>query len=273
MFLAVGICAALVHAKRSGEGQVVDAAMVDGAALLMTMFHAFTAMGIWKAERGVNLIDTGAHFYEVYETADHKFIAIGSIEPLFYSELLQHLGLTDDHEFTLKWNATVGLCLRNDSLHCFSPKPSPSGANSWNIPTHASRLFSPSARRPCTRIIKSARLSRKSMGSYSLRQLHASVKPRASSNVPRHTSDNIRRTFLSHSASTQRKSSAFTSLAQLCRSNCGRRDDRRKPELLPPHFPSGDASWPRRADIGRLSAALCQIRKPDINRSCIGHSS
>ncbi len=93
MFLAFGIACALLEAQRSGEGQVVDAAMVDGAAVLMTMFHAFTAMGIWNEERGTNLLDTGAHFYDVYECADGEYVSIGSIEPQFYAQLLELSGL------------------------------------------------------------------------------------------------------------------------------------------------------------------------------------
>ena len=93
MFLAFGIVCALLEAQRSGEGQVVDAAMVDGAAVLTTMFHAFRAMGIWNDERGTNLLDTGAHFYDVYETSDGKYVSIGSIEPQFYAELLERSGL------------------------------------------------------------------------------------------------------------------------------------------------------------------------------------
>ncbi len=87
MLLAYGMVCALVSAQRTGEGQVVDAAMVDGAAVLTTMFHAFRAMGIWEDERGTNLLDSGAHFYDVYETADGKYVSIGSIEPQFYAEL------------------------------------------------------------------------------------------------------------------------------------------------------------------------------------------
>jgi len=87
MLLAFGLVCALLNAQRTGEGQVVDAAMVDGAAVLMTMFHAFRAMGIWEDERGSNLLDTGAPFYDVYETADGKYVSIGSIEPQFYAEL------------------------------------------------------------------------------------------------------------------------------------------------------------------------------------------
>ncbi len=101
MLLALGISAALVEAGRSGEGQVVDAAMVDGAAVLTTMFHAFRAMGIWQDERGTNLLDTGAHFYDVYETSDGRYVSIGSIEPQFYAALLEHTGLLQGQE--LPW--------------------------------------------------------------------------------------------------------------------------------------------------------------------------
>ena len=89
MLLAYGMVCGLLEAQRSGQGQVVDAAMVDGAACLMMMFHAFRAMGIWDDERGTNLLDTGAHFYDVYETPDGKYVSIGSIEPQFYAELLE----------------------------------------------------------------------------------------------------------------------------------------------------------------------------------------
>jgi alpha-methylacyl-CoA racemase len=92
MLLAFGIACGIVEAQRSGQGQVVDAAMVDGAASLMTMTHAFRAMGIWDDERGTNMLDTGAHFYDVYETADGKYVSIGSIESQFYAELLRLTG-------------------------------------------------------------------------------------------------------------------------------------------------------------------------------------
>ncbi|HUQ39090.1 MAG TPA: CaiB/BaiF CoA-transferase family protein [Acidimicrobiales bacterium] len=96
LFLAFGVVCALLEARTSGEGQVVDAAMVDGSALLTTMFHSMTAMGFWNAERGTNLLDTGAHFYDVYETSDAKFVSIGSIEPQFYAELQRLAGLEGD---------------------------------------------------------------------------------------------------------------------------------------------------------------------------------
>jgi alpha-methylacyl-CoA racemase len=96
MLLAYGIACALVERQASGEGQVVDAAMVDGAAVLTTMFHAFRAMGIWQDQRGTNLLDTGAWFYETYETKDGKFISVGSIEPQFFAELLEKIGWPAD---------------------------------------------------------------------------------------------------------------------------------------------------------------------------------
>ena len=93
MLLAFGMCAAMLEAQRSGRGQVVDAAMVDGAASLMTMTFAFRQLGLWTEGRGVNVLDTGAPFYEVYDTADGKWFAVGAIEPQFYAELLEVLGL------------------------------------------------------------------------------------------------------------------------------------------------------------------------------------
>ncbi|HMG41751.1 MAG TPA: CaiB/BaiF CoA-transferase family protein [Acidimicrobiales bacterium] len=93
MLLAFGVLAGVFEAQRSGEGQVIDAAMVDGSALLMTMTHSFRAMGIWQDERGTNMLDTGAHFYDVYETADGLYLSVGSIEPQFYDALLAGFGL------------------------------------------------------------------------------------------------------------------------------------------------------------------------------------
>jgi alpha-methylacyl-CoA racemase len=93
LLLAFGIVAGLLEARTSGQGQVIDAAMVDGAAALMTMTHSMRAMGIWNDERGTNMLDTGAHFYDVYETADGGYVSIGSIEPQFYAELLRLTGL------------------------------------------------------------------------------------------------------------------------------------------------------------------------------------
>lgn len=96
MLLAFGIASALVERAASGKGQVVDAAMVDGAATLMGMFHSMAAIGVWTEERGTNLLDTGAHFYDTFETSDGKYISIGSIEPQFYAELIEKLGLAGE---------------------------------------------------------------------------------------------------------------------------------------------------------------------------------
>ncbi len=96
MYLAFGVVCAMLEAQRSGKGQVVDAAMVDGAASLMAMFHGMYAEGIWREERGTNMLDTGAPWYDVYETRDGQFVSIGSIEKRFYADLLERLGLTGE---------------------------------------------------------------------------------------------------------------------------------------------------------------------------------
>ena len=98
MLLAFGVVCALLEAQRSGAGQVVDAAMVDGSAVLMTMMWAFKAMGIWSDDRGTNMLDTAAHFYDTYECSDGQFVSIGSIEPQFYLQLLEHTGLAKLYE-------------------------------------------------------------------------------------------------------------------------------------------------------------------------------
>ncbi len=98
MLLAFGIACALFETQRSGQGQVIDAAMVDGAAALMAMFYGQRAAGLWTDQRGANFLDTGAHYYDTYETADGKWVSVGSIEPQFYALLLKHSGI-DDPEF------------------------------------------------------------------------------------------------------------------------------------------------------------------------------
>ncbi|MBO0335279.1 CoA transferase [Sneathiella sp. CAU 1612] len=93
LYLALGLVCGILEAQKSGKGQVVDTAMVDGAASLMTIFFGLMSAGNWKDERGVNMLDTGAHYYGVYETADGKYVSIGSIEKKFYKELLERTGL------------------------------------------------------------------------------------------------------------------------------------------------------------------------------------
>lgn len=95
LYLAFGLLAALTHARATGKGQVVDAAMVDGAASLMSYFYGFRAEGVHTAERAANRLDGGAHFYDVYKCADGEWVAIGSIEPQFYALLREKAGLSD----------------------------------------------------------------------------------------------------------------------------------------------------------------------------------
>ena len=97
MLLVNGVLAALLETANSGKGQVIDVAMVDGAAQLMWMFHGFEHIGMWDVtQRGANLLDGGAHFYDTYECADGEYVAIGSIEPQFYALLKELAGLSED---------------------------------------------------------------------------------------------------------------------------------------------------------------------------------
>lgn len=93
MFLLVGVLSALWERERSGKGQVVDAAMVDGSSVLSMMMWAFRGMGMWSDERGVNMLDTGAPYYDTYTCADGRHVAVGAIEPQFYAEMLKGVGL------------------------------------------------------------------------------------------------------------------------------------------------------------------------------------
>lgn len=93
MVLALGIAAALVERNASGRGQVVDAAMVDGVSVMMSIFHGMTAMGAWNEEHGTNMLDSGAHWYDAYETSDGRYVSIGPVEPQFYALMLDKMGL------------------------------------------------------------------------------------------------------------------------------------------------------------------------------------
>ena len=93
LYLAVGVLSALVERGRSGHGQVIDAAMTDGSASLMTLFYELSGKGMWTGDRGTNLLDGGAPFYATYQTADARYLAVGALEPQFYAELLNGLGL------------------------------------------------------------------------------------------------------------------------------------------------------------------------------------
>ncbi|MGD9814047.1 MAG: CaiB/BaiF CoA transferase family protein [Hyphomonadaceae bacterium] len=100
LYLAMGVCAALFEAARSGKGQVIDAAITDGTASLMSVMYGLRAAGIWSDDRDANLLDGGAPFYDVYETADGQFVTLGSLEPQFYALLLEKAGLAGDPLFS-----------------------------------------------------------------------------------------------------------------------------------------------------------------------------
>lgn len=122
MMMAFGVVSAILNAKTTGKGQVVDCAMVDGAAILSAMTYSFLGNGVWKDERGVNMLDSGAHFYDTYETADGKWISIGSIEPQFYALLMQHSGLMDDPDFAPQMDQSRWPALKEKIAALFKTK-------------------------------------------------------------------------------------------------------------------------------------------------------
>jgi len=123
MFLAYGVVCALLEAQKSGKGQVVDTAMVDGAAVLMTMFWSFKSMGIFNEnEPGTNLLDTGAHFYDVFECKDGRYVSLGSIEPQFYAELMELTGLKDDLDFARQMDQSMWPGLKDRLREVFRGK-------------------------------------------------------------------------------------------------------------------------------------------------------
>ena len=125
MLLAYGVVCALLEAQRSGMGQVVDAAMVDGSAILMAMFWGFKKIGMHdENSRGANMLDTGAHYYDVYLCRDGKYISIGSIEPQFYAQMLQLTGLADDAEFANQNDRSKWPLLKERLAEVFASKTS-----------------------------------------------------------------------------------------------------------------------------------------------------
>jgi alpha-methylacyl-CoA racemase len=139
MLMAFGIACALVEAGRSGQGQVVDAAMVDGSAVLMTMIWGFHALGIW-GEFGTNVLDTGAPFYDTYETSDGKFISLGSLEPQFYAEMITRLGLADDIDLARQMDQSSWPELRETLTALFRTKT----RDEWcEVLEHTDACFAP----------------------------------------------------------------------------------------------------------------------------------
>src|SRR5947209_10995699 len=121
LYLVVGVLAALLEASKSGKGQVVDAAMCDGAASLMSMFFDMAAAGRWTDERETNFLDGGAHFYGVYECSCGRFISIGSIEPQFYALLRQRAGLSDA-DFDPQMDRNAWPALKQKMVQTFKSK-------------------------------------------------------------------------------------------------------------------------------------------------------
>lgn len=102
MMLAFGLLAAIFHARATGQGQVVDCAMTEGSALLAAMIYSLHSDNLWSDERGGNILDTGAHYYDSYETADDKYVSIGPVEPHFYKLLIDKIGLGDDPDLAIQ---------------------------------------------------------------------------------------------------------------------------------------------------------------------------
>ena len=129
MLLAFAMCAALLKAEKTGKGEVIDCAMTEGSSLLMSMVWGFMDYAGWKDERGVNLLDTGAHFYDTYETSDGKYISLGSIEPQFYKRMLDLTGLTDEPEFKMQMDPRKWPSLKDRISEVIKTKT----RNEWDI--------------------------------------------------------------------------------------------------------------------------------------------
>lgn len=121
MFLAFGIACGLLEAKNSGQGQVIDCAMVEGSAVLMGMFYAMHQAGMWKDERGSNMLDGAAHYYNTYETADGKWVAVGAMEPQFYATLIRDTG-ADPELFKNQHDARAWPALKAELARIFKTK-------------------------------------------------------------------------------------------------------------------------------------------------------
>jgi alpha-methylacyl-CoA racemase len=122
MLLAFGMLAAILHAMRTGEGQVIDCAMVDGSALLASMIWGFVAQGQWSDKRGSNMLDSGAHFYDTYACADGGHISIGPIEPKFYSEFLRRMEIAETGDFARQHDRALWPALKQKLAAAFATK-------------------------------------------------------------------------------------------------------------------------------------------------------
>ncbi|GAC68237.1 CaiB/BaiF CoA transferase family protein [Gordonia soli] len=123
LLLVMGILAAVHERSVSGTGQVVDASMVEGAALITAFLHAMHASGVWDGERGENLLDTGGAFYDTYECSDGRFVAVGCVEPQFYAQMLEILGLADEPDLPFQYDLDNAEKLRERLAEVFSTRP------------------------------------------------------------------------------------------------------------------------------------------------------
>ena len=123
LFLAMGLLAGILRARATGEGQVIDAAISDGTALLMAMFHDLLDSGQWSDRRGTNVLDGAAPFYDTYECADGHYVTIGSMEPQFYALLLEALGLQDDPQFADQMDQGKWPAMKTRLIEIFRSKP------------------------------------------------------------------------------------------------------------------------------------------------------
>ena len=176
MFMAFGLVCGILEAQRSGKGQVIDVAMVDGTAALMTMMWGLKQIGFWDEAMGNNVLDTGAPFYDTYETADGKFVSLGSLEPQFYAELIQRLGLESETS-RADGSRRLGHAARRGSPRCSRPRRATSGTRSSPAATRATRRCSRCRKRRTTST--SRRATRSSSAT-----VFRSRRPRRASRAP-----------------------------------------------------------------------------------------
>ncbi len=143
MFMAFGLVCGILEAKTSGKGQVIDVAMVDGTASLMSMMWGLKQIGAWKEQHGTNVLDTGAPFYDTYETKDGKYVSLGSLEPQFYAELLARHGSRRRRASRADGSGRLGHAARRASPTCSRRRRAPSGTSCCSVPTRVTR--------PCSR--------------------------------------------------------------------------------------------------------------------------
>ncbi|EFL37851.1 alpha-methylacyl-CoA racemase [Streptomyces griseoflavus Tu4000] len=179
LYLVVGVLAALHHARATGAGQVVDAAIVDGTAHLSAMIHGMLAAGAWQDRRGANLLDGGCPYYGTYGTADGRHMAVGALEPRFYAEFLSLLGL--EEPAGAHTDVTRKPKLRERVAARFRSAPATPGRPSSTAPTPAWRPCSPSARPRTTRISPPAAPSPTTAASPSPHRPRGSPRPRPAS--------------------------------------------------------------------------------------------